>query len=46
MINASYTTFNHFSRVKLDKYGLILTMTGTFIRVGLTNGCYSVGKLT
>jgi hypothetical protein len=33
-------------RIKLDKYGFIKTMTGTFVRVGLTNGCYSVGKLT
>jgi hypothetical protein len=49
--NADYyeDSSNHMEtigRVKLDKYGLIKTMTGTFVRVGLANGCYSVGKLT
>lgn len=33
-------------RIKLDKYGVAKTLTGTFIRVGMTNSCYSVGKLT
>lgn len=49
--NADYyeDSSNHMEtigRIKLDKHGFIKTMTGTYVRVGLTNGCYSVGKLT
>lgn len=34
-------------RGKIDKKtGLVKTITGTFIRAGLTDGCYAVGKLT
>jgi len=33
-------------KAKGDISGLVKTITGTFIRVGLTDGCYAVGKLT
>jgi hypothetical protein len=41
--------YNHvevIGRAKADKTGLVKTINGTFIRVGLTDGCYAVGKLT
>jgi hypothetical protein len=41
--------FNHvevIGRAKADKTGLVKTITGTFIRVGLLDNCYAVGKLT
>ena len=41
--------FNHVEVIgwaKVDKTGLVKTITGTYIRVGLLDNCYSVGKLT
>lgn len=41
--------FNHVEIVgvaKVDKAGLVKSINGTFIRVGLTDGCYAVGKAT
>lgn len=44
-----YDSSNHVEMVgrgQIDKNGLVKTLTGTFIRVGLIDGCYAVGKLT
>lgn len=41
--------FNHvevIGRATADKTGLVKKITGTFIRVGLIDGCYATGKLT
>lgn len=42
-------SYNHLSvvgKIKFDKFGLVKTMAGTIIRIGLIDNCYAVGKLT